>query len=392
MRKKYLFLLIIFLIFSFSVFFFSFNKTQAGLSHNVYGYAWSSNIGWISFNNCFNPLNNNGVSNCSGVDYGVKYDTATGDLTGYAWSSNIGWIQFGNLNNLPTINSSNLNQAKLDLNNPTNAKMTGWAKALSANGNGWDGWISLSGNNYAPTFNLNTGLANSNSWAWGSSVIGWIDFSGVSLAPLMTNSSVSLTANPSSINSGQSSVLSWVGNDLVLDKCTNSWGQTQSQSQNQPTSGTYNTGSLTSSKTYTISCLGNNGNTVSDTVTVTVNNLCNNPNASNYGGSLPCLLPNPNPTLNAYISPANGKTNLDWDNAFGCKPDSIDGNDDVNTEWNNVDLSSLNNSVELVDNVLVTTYFVIDCSGIGGGKASACVFVPNTPTASGCKKPIFIEN
>jgi len=40
------------------------------------GYAWSGNIGWITFENSGNP----------------RINFATGALEGYAWSGNIGWI------------------------------------------------------------------------------------------------------------------------------------------------------------------------------------------------------------------------------------------------------------------------------------------------------------
>ena len=57
----------------------------ACVSHNVSGWAWSDNIGWISMN-----CNNRGGA----VDYGVDFNENTGAMSGYAWSSNIGWIDF----------------------------------------------------------------------------------------------------------------------------------------------------------------------------------------------------------------------------------------------------------------------------------------------------------
>jgi hypothetical protein len=49
------------------------------------GHAWSSNIGWVSFN---------------GPGYQVQIDT-DGDLSGHAWSSNLGWLQFDGLSSFP---------------------------------------------------------------------------------------------------------------------------------------------------------------------------------------------------------------------------------------------------------------------------------------------------
>src|ERR1035437_9915360 len=68
---------------------------QASAADKVFGEAWSSDIGWISFNNCTSP------SSCSGANYGVTVDS-TGKLSGWAWSSNIGWISFNETTGCPT--------------------------------------------------------------------------------------------------------------------------------------------------------------------------------------------------------------------------------------------------------------------------------------------------
>ena len=71
------------------------------------GWAWSSNIRWISFNssNCDtdNDGQSNGGSGCpvagTGMSaYSVKIDSANGNFSGYAWSSRIGWIRFNGTN------------------------------------------------------------------------------------------------------------------------------------------------------------------------------------------------------------------------------------------------------------------------------------------------------
>ncbi len=161
----------------------------AGSQHNMSGYAWSENIGWISFN-CTNESNQNA---CATSDYGVNKNV-NGTLTGRAWSENIGWIQFGNLTGVPMVLRSDgggtvAQDARLDVNN-----LTGWARACagmndltappenqSAPNNtcagrsrtdGWDGWISLSGSNYGVTKSGN----NLTGYAWGSDVVGWINF------------------------------------------------------------------------------------------------------------------------------------------------------------------------------------------------------------------------
>jgi hypothetical protein len=59
-------------------------------THNVSGWAWSGNLGWISMD-CNNP-----GTGCGGAagDYGLDLDD-DGNLAGWAWSSAAGWICFG---------------------------------------------------------------------------------------------------------------------------------------------------------------------------------------------------------------------------------------------------------------------------------------------------------
>lgn len=169
-------------------------KVQAGKDDNVYGWAWSENIGWISFNsdNCgSNRDENTDTTICSlGVDYGVRID-GDGDLSGYAWSENIGWISFNNIDGCPNGNCG----AKYDSDN---GNITGWARAcagapnsdctgvINPNSGGWDGWISLRDNVYHGIYiedKLDPNPDEFIDWAWGgggtgkdNAVIGWISF------------------------------------------------------------------------------------------------------------------------------------------------------------------------------------------------------------------------
>src|SRR4030043_165646 len=88
MRRFKTVILIIFLIIS-GFFIFS-EKAAAGTADNVSGFAWSENIGWISFN-CKNAELPD--PRCT-IDYGVNINPTTGVFSGYAWSENIGWIRF----------------------------------------------------------------------------------------------------------------------------------------------------------------------------------------------------------------------------------------------------------------------------------------------------------
>jgi len=192
--------------------------SRAGAGHNIFGWAWSSTIGWISLNdlNCDvdgdGKYNDGGLNGCPNDDsdvfpYGVNVDLNLASLTfeeisGQAWSENIGWISFdraltGAPPGAPYVADAFI--AKVD--NGT-GKLYGWARALSAcqddfwdgtkctsneagnKSGGWDGWIKLrkdptdGGPDYGVSLNGNSFTG----WAWGGgtnaeeAVIGWISF------------------------------------------------------------------------------------------------------------------------------------------------------------------------------------------------------------------------
>ncbi len=198
----------------------------AGTGDNMSGYAWSSNIGWVSMN-CTND------NSCATANYGVNRND-DGTLTGYAWSSNIGWIKFGGLSGFPAgggtpANANVTNNIKGwvrvcgGMNNlattperpnqsPSNDSCTG-----SSRTDGWDGWISLSGTN--PNYGVSAADGSHFSgYAWGSDVVGWIDFTGV-VGPVMTGT-LTPTSQSCIIARGASSCnvdLSW---DTVYSEVT----------------------------------------------------------------------------------------------------------------------------------------------------------------------------
>lgn len=154
---------------------FSVQVVKAGTGDNTSGYAWSDTIGWISLNN----LNAGDATN-----YGVNIDTA-GNFSGYAWSDNIGWVSF---------NASQLSGCPSGSCAPfldwDTGIVSGWARACAgtATGNcgsqasrtdGWDGWIRLSG------LSVNTATGDFSGFAWGSDVVGWVDFSNVKVGNLI---------------------------------------------------------------------------------------------------------------------------------------------------------------------------------------------------------------
>lgn len=180
-------------------------KASAAL-HNVDGWAWSENIGWISFNssNCDaddNSKSDNPVAAEGCPDpgtyippYGVNIDVNE-LFSGYAWSANIGWISFCSENG-PNCSSDDLNgcpdvdplNCKVSLKEDT-GEVIGWAKALAGEDDpldGWDGWIHFKDYD---SKGVNTGeipdqIPNPCGWsgyAWGEEVIGWINFGNVAI-------------------------------------------------------------------------------------------------------------------------------------------------------------------------------------------------------------------
>jgi len=74
---------------------------------------------------------------------------------------------------------------------------------------------------------------------------------------------ITLAANPSTVNSGATSTLTWSATNATSCAATGGWGGTE------PTSGSYTSPALSANASYSISCTGTGG-TASQTVTVTV--------------------------------------------------------------------------------------------------------------------------
>lgn len=148
------------------------SDARAGASDNVSGWAWSENVGWISFN-CTND------STCGTVNYGVNV-RQDDYLEGYAWTETVGWISFNLADTVsPPAQYNYSGQGFLaQLQGGTN-QLRGWMKALATDPT-WDGWMKLykhpsdGGPDYGVTLNESTGELEG--WAWGGDVFGWISF------------------------------------------------------------------------------------------------------------------------------------------------------------------------------------------------------------------------
>ena len=203
-------------------------EAKAGTGENLSGFAWSENIEWISFNSTDCDTDGNGFIDsgaCGGVDnssivtnnYGVSVGMSnrgtggTGFFSGHAWSSDIGWISFVQ-SDITGICPSGATVAQVDW---STGKVTGWARALAGNTtSGWDGCIKFSDDSI-PSWR-DRGVAFSGNdlvgHAWGSDVIGWIDFAPRVDGNLITKrvkiaapsvASVAASVTPTSVANGE---------------------------------------------------------------------------------------------------------------------------------------------------------------------------------------------
>lgn len=177
--KTVTFFVTAFLAIIFSFIIFKNIPVLATFADNIYGYAWSSNIGWISFND----IN----AGSGGGSYGVRADSG-GNISGYAWSPNIGWISFNptDVAGCPGTLGNPVCAPKINL---TTREVSGWARSCAGSvtgdcaggsrSDGWDGWISLRGE--SPAYGVVTTSLQPfkwSGWAWGGEVVGWISFNG----------------------------------------------------------------------------------------------------------------------------------------------------------------------------------------------------------------------
>ena len=138
-------------------------------SEPMLGYAWSDTVGWIDLN-----CANSGV--CASHSFGLSV-APDGAVSGYAWSDNVGWVSANaaDLSGCPSAPCT----ATL-----SSTKLSGWLKALSggsAQSGGWDGFISVSGPSYGVT--RAPGAPTFSGYAWGDMVIGWLTLSIPLLPP-----------------------------------------------------------------------------------------------------------------------------------------------------------------------------------------------------------------
>ena len=164
---------------------------SAHASEPLSGWGWSSNIGWISFNSSDANTGPNGVNTSDSDSYHVSYHVnistttvgsdviGTFDNNSYAWSPNVGWISF-----VPSDAAACGPAASVDL---TSGAVTGWVRVYSGIGYGaWDGCIKLSDagvfsspdatGNHGVTYHASGSQGIFNGFAWDSGALGWLSF------------------------------------------------------------------------------------------------------------------------------------------------------------------------------------------------------------------------
>lgn len=300
-----------------------------GSNGNVSGYLWSSTIGWISLN-CHQGSASGG-SACGGSEGGAPYsvnvtrDTGTGIgyFDGYAWSPNIGWVSFRPADVVSC-------GPRASLNTTTN-QVSGWARVLSGTIGattttlgGWNGCINLRGTtsgttpstygvSFNPTATTNSlaGTTAAPSFAWGSVNLGWISWANAHLN--LTAPVVELKVNGADTaalgSTGGSVALTWTTQNLSSADCTatDAWtGAKSSSGGSQSATVAANTTASVITKTYIITCTGLSGATVSDTVTVTV------AGSSSAGSTAPFLSFLVNGT-GAVTVPSGTTVTLSWE-------------------------------------------------------------------------------
>lgn len=301
-----------------------------GLAYgDVFGWAWmgtgisdetvsQGGGGWISFNCKPTDCDNGNWGVQMSISHGLD-PNLDGKFFGHAWSSNYGWLSFEEddvescwLNNdyvVPTMTA----KAMIDGSGQGEVPVIGWAKFIAGDDeddgayDAWDGCVSFNGADYGVTLDQDTGLLSG--WAWGGDVVGWLSFDAdaceyCNISVLLPGTVfLNFWADPQTVSPGGSSTLYWEAVDdspNFVAECTsydnssgyNHWGDAYNQPPiissgvNLP-NGSHPIGNIQESTTYTISCTDRDGNQLMEmsTIVSVINDPivgCMDPSASNF--------------------------------------------------------------------------------------------------------------
>lgn len=232
------------------------------------GWAWSSNIGWISFN-CEKDL-----GDCT-PNYKTKFNLETGKVESgpehFAWASSIGWIDTNPTAGYPATPNHGL---EID---PNTGIISGWMRACAGAANmrntpprctggpvdGWDGWIKVTNAKVSQGGIIKNataygayGAESTGGWMWGDDVIGWVKtWMGGATGVTFPVADCAFVAAPESITPPQTATLAWACNALTTQ---NSCGIDHGVGSGLPRTGNRTT-NPTESTTYTLTCQGSGG-------------------------------------------------------------------------------------------------------------------------------------
>ncbi len=343
------------------------NKAEASTSDNIFGKAWSENIGWISFNNCTNPGD---ASTCGAISYGVNRNGTI--ISGYAWNDNVGWISFTPTDwgtCPPSASGCNLST----FSNVWGAG--GWGRAISATNStatgtdAWDGWISLgstSGTTYSAPFGttnvVHTSWGSSftgqtvyvaSGYVWGAGVVGWVNMNGDSgsnynpanggVFIIEIPSNLTLTPSATTIISGDTVDFAWSINNFTPTSCTGSGTGTDTDWTTVQTGITQSSGTYTgihvpidTTTVFTLSCTDGIRNASANATIIAT------PLAAGISYPWGCAAPSSTPTLNWSVNDATPSCQINAETtdhstsySFGVSGTSPGAEWDTNFQNNN---------------------------------------------------------
>jgi len=165
-----------------------------------------------------------------------------------------------------TLSFDATNTAQWNSITPVDNKPSGTAISYqyrtSANNSTWSNWADISAIAQAPKTRYLQIMATLTTTS--SSVTPTLSKITLNYSSQASAPAVSLTAEPTTITSGQASTLSWTSQNATSCSASNGW------TGSKPTSGSVSTGALTQTTAFSISCTGDGG-TATSNVTVTVN-------------------------------------------------------------------------------------------------------------------------
>ncbi|MBU1037286.1 hypothetical protein KKF32_04685 [Patescibacteria group bacterium] len=110
---------------------FSFKINDWSVASSIYGWAWSSNYGWISLN-CDNIYEGEQHNHCYDSSYGLTLRPSDQNIYGWAWSPNIGWLCFGETcSGTPPWGDTKV------LYDASTGEVQGWGKFETYSDDGW---------------------------------------------------------------------------------------------------------------------------------------------------------------------------------------------------------------------------------------------------------------